>query len=48
MRVIQNKNMCVELTRMLVVKKNNNKKAKHGAGGCRSKVYVHYMYYDEF
>jgi hypothetical protein len=34
----------VESTRMRVVKKNNNnkKKAKHGAGACRSKVYVCY------
>jgi hypothetical protein len=31
---------CIEM-----IKKNNIKKAKHGAGACRSMVYV---YYDEF
>jgi hypothetical protein len=37
----------VESTRMRVVKKQQKKKrkAKHGAGACRSKVYV---FYDEF
>jgi hypothetical protein len=52
--VIENKNMRVDLTRMLVkttsmrlvLKNNNNKtKAKHEAGARRTKAYV---YYDEF
>jgi hypothetical protein len=51
LHVIENKTMRVESTRlrvestrMRVVKKNhyNNKKAKHGASACRSKIYVYY------
>jgi hypothetical protein len=50
MRVLINKNMCADLTRIRVVRKkqqqHQKQKAKHGAdGACRSQIYV---YYDEF
>jgi hypothetical protein len=48
-RVIENKTMRVESTHMRVVKKKQQQqqkqKVKHGAGACRSKIYV---FYDEF